>query len=301
MTSILSRGLAAGAVGTTVIEAVTWLDMALTGRAPSTAQDDTTVGVLTRLGVPTPQDAHRRSAYGALGGIAAGLGIGVASSVARSLGLKVSAPVGAVLTGATAMVATDVPMVLTGVSDPRTWTRADWVRDVVPHLAYGVGVRWTLDRMAAHDDEAEAGREAHPVTPGLLARSAALGLASGSRSSLGVGGPLAGDGTVARLVSTALVGTELVMDKLPATPSRLLGGGIGVRAATGAFGAGWLARRQSADPVLPAVAGLAGALVGTFAGAAWRDVSAQRGWTWQAAVAEDVTALGLSWLAVRGT
>jgi len=24
-----------------------------------------------------------------------------------------------------------------GVTDPRTWSRADWVSDIVPHLAYG--------------------------------------------------------------------------------------------------------------------------------------------------------------------
>ena len=37
-----------------------------------------------------------------------------------------------------AMAASDVSIALTGVSDPRTWTPADWASDVIPHLVYGL-------------------------------------------------------------------------------------------------------------------------------------------------------------------
>jgi hypothetical protein len=40
-------------------------------------------------------------------------------------------------------------MAVLGVSDPRTWSAADWISDVVPHLAYGVVTYVTL---AALDD-----------------------------------------------------------------------------------------------------------------------------------------------------
>ncbi|MEU6465766.1 hypothetical protein [Streptomyces sp. NPDC046976] len=41
-------------------------------------------------------------------------------------------------TGALAMVLTDVPIAGLGISDPRTWSPADWTSDALPHLAYGL-------------------------------------------------------------------------------------------------------------------------------------------------------------------
>ena len=38
----------------------------------------------------------------------------------------------------------DIEFVL-GVTDPRTWSAADWVSDVVPHLAYAWVVQATMD------------------------------------------------------------------------------------------------------------------------------------------------------------
>ena len=257
--------------------------------------------MLEAVGIDPPTDDNRRAALGSLGGIAAGLGVGVAASVVRALGLRVSAPAGAVLTGAAAMAATDLPMAATGVSDLRTWSGTDWVRDAVPHLAYGIGVRWTLDRLAAYDASTEVRRDRRPVTPGLLGRAAMLGAAAGGRTSLGVGGPMLGHGTLARVLATGLVGTELVMDKLPSTPSRLLAPVLGGRLGAGAVGAGVLARRERANVVLPVLAGALGAFGGSVAGAAWREVAEQRGLTWQSAAAEDAVAMGLTWLAVRGT
>jgi hypothetical protein len=29
------------------------------------------------------------------------------------------------------------PMTAMGLTDPRTWSRTDWLSDVLPHLAYG--------------------------------------------------------------------------------------------------------------------------------------------------------------------
>jgi hypothetical protein len=36
------------------------------------------------------------------------------------------------------MAASDVPVARLGISDPRTWSAADWLSDVLPHLAYGL-------------------------------------------------------------------------------------------------------------------------------------------------------------------
>ncbi|GAA5151917.1 hypothetical protein GCM10023340_31350 [Nocardioides marinquilinus] len=296
MTSTLGRGLIAGAVGTTLLNLATWVDVALSGRQPSDAPDRTVDGVLRRLGADVPRDGGRPAAYGALGGIAAGLGIGVAASAARTAGLRLPAPVGAAVIGAAAMAASDVPMALTGVSDPSTWSRADWTRDAAAHLAYGVGVRWALDRATppASEDavlERPTGR--------LLRRCLALGAAAGSRSTLGIGGPAVAAPTPVTLLTSGLVLGELVADKLPFAPSRLQLPGLASRVVTGSVGAVALARREQRSATLPLLVGAAGAVAGSVGGAAWRDWAQQRGLTWQGAVAEDAVAVGLTAWACR--
>ena len=299
MTSTIGRGVLAGAVGTTLLNAVTYLDMALTGRSASDTPGRTVQRAAGRAGITPPDDDHLE-AYGALGGIATGIGLGVAASVARSAGVRLPAPLGAVATGAMAMAATDGSMALLGVSDPREWSAAEWARDVVPHLAYGAGVRWTMDRVDSAGPTKDDVRRPLRARAGLVARSLALGVATGGRSSLALAGPmLAGRGRKAGLVAAGLVGTELVADKLPATPSRLQAGPLAVRLAGGGAGAVALARRDSAGVVLPAIAGVAGAALGSLAGAVWRDLAAERGYTWQAAAAEDAVALGLTAFAWR--
>ncbi|MEU3465011.1 hypothetical protein ABZ721_34300 [Streptomyces sp. NPDC006733] len=36
------------------------------------------------------------------------------------------------------------PGAAAGVSDPRRWSRTDWISDAVPHLAYGLAAYATL-------------------------------------------------------------------------------------------------------------------------------------------------------------
>ncbi|MFF6994897.1 hypothetical protein ACFY93_08050 [Streptomyces sp. NPDC008313] len=137
----ITRGCAAGAAGTTALNAVTYADMALRGR-PSSSTPETVVDlVTTRMGHPVPRTRerdNRLSGLGALSGIAVGTGTGVAVSLIRRAGVRVPLWLGGLLTGALAMALTDAPMARLGVSDPRTWSAADWASDVVPHLAYGL-------------------------------------------------------------------------------------------------------------------------------------------------------------------
>jgi uncharacterized membrane protein len=155
--------------------------------------------------------------------------------------------------------------------------------------------------MNAHDGASDAG---------LLARSLALGLASGMRSTLGFNGPgLRGlrekgltRANIGRLVG---IGGELVADKLPQTPSRLTPPGLIGRFASGAVGGVQLANRTGGGTksrVLAAVIGAGGAMGGAYGGAAWRR------WTvggtnphpdWQGAVLEDAVALSLAAAACR--
>jgi uncharacterized membrane protein len=67
-------------------------------------------------------------------------------------------------------------------------------------------------------------------------------------------------------VFTLLALLELVMDKLPSTPSRLRPAGLIGRTISGVLCGGCLAYAGGQSPLLGAVAGIAGAIAGAFAG-----------------------------------
>ena len=145
----LARGAAAGAAGTTVLNAVTYLDMVLRGRAPSSTPQRTVEKSFARAGASFPGDpskrANRVDALGALTGIGAGLGVGAVVGLLRALGYRSQPLVGTGLITAGVLVATNGPMTALGVTDPRSWSAADWISDVVPHLAYAAVVKATME------------------------------------------------------------------------------------------------------------------------------------------------------------
>lgn len=326
MASTIGRGLLAGAVGTALLNAVTYLDMALTGRGPSSAPAETTSRALEAVGIAAPGGSNRREAYGAVAGIATGLGIGVVASAVRRAGLRLPAPVGAAAVGGLAMAATDGPMAALGVSDPRTWTAADWTRDVLPHLAYGVGVRWSLDRTerralvppaAADTEDWEVAVPDAAVLGGVipdsvvperdgsrrrprgrtLSKSLLVGLAAGGRSSFGLAAPLlTAAATPARVFGVSAVLGEMVVDKLPQTPSRLDAGPLGGRVVAGAVGGATVTARNghAALALVGATLGVAGSMAGSVLGAAWREIAAEHGFAWPAALAEDAASMALA-------
>jgi len=301
MTGSFARGGLAGAAGTAALNVVTYLDMALRGRPAGTVPARTVDALADALGRPVPGSGterdSRRTALGALAGAASGLTVGVLASAARSAGLRLPGPIGAVATGAVSLAATDLPVAALGVSDPRSWSAADWTADVVPHLAYGAAVQTVL---AAVPTAAERTRPRRPAGAGLTARAALLGVATGGRSALGLGGPALttpGTAPVRKLAAVAALAGELTADKLPQTPARTDRGALAVRLASGAGGAGQLAGRAGANAALPVLAGVAGAAAGSFGGLAWRRWASARMPDWQAAVAEDVVAVALGLLA----
>jgi uncharacterized membrane protein len=145
---------------------------------------------------------------------------------------------------------------------------------------------------------------------GLIARSLALGLASGMRSSLGFNAPglrglRAERFTKANTMRLVGIGGELIGDKLPKTPSRLAPPGLAARFAAGAAGAWQLASRAGAAPktrLAAVVVGVGAAAGGSYGGAAWRRAAAASAGgrpDWQGAVAEDAVALTLAVAASR--
>ena len=144
MTSLfgaLAGGAAAGAAGTTALNAVTYLDMAVRGRPSSSTPQETVTTLAEKAGVDVPGSGetqqNRVQGLGPLLGIATGVGVGaVAGVLVKARPLPV--PVLSLLVGGGAMVGSNLPMTGLGITDPRSWTASGWISDAVPHLAYGV-------------------------------------------------------------------------------------------------------------------------------------------------------------------
>ncbi|HEX6075190.1 MAG TPA: hypothetical protein VFZ32_08000 [Micromonosporaceae bacterium] len=140
----LSRGLVAGAVGTTALEAAGYLDMAVRGRPASRTPERSVRRLARTAGLDLGRGRrarNRRTALGALLGYATGAGVGAGYAVLKRDRMPGRlAPV--TLAGA-AMLAANGPMSALGITDPRRWSAQDWAADVLPHLAYGVATATT--------------------------------------------------------------------------------------------------------------------------------------------------------------
>jgi hypothetical protein len=134
-------GAVAGAAGTTALNAVTYLDMAVRGRPASHTPESTVTKLASVAHVSIPGDGevrdNRVAGLGPLTGLAAGVGVGALLGLARSAGWRPGKVISAVGATVGALVASNGPMTLLGVTDPRTWSVIDWVSDLVPHVAYG--------------------------------------------------------------------------------------------------------------------------------------------------------------------
>jgi hypothetical protein len=142
----LLRGAVAGAAGTTALNAATYLDMAVRGRATSSAPQDLVEAVADRADIEIPgkgdERDNRLAGLGPLSGIGVGVAVGAAAGLLlgalRARRVTPPAPVAVALIGAAAMASSDVPLKLFGISDPSEWAAAEWAADAVPHLVYGL-------------------------------------------------------------------------------------------------------------------------------------------------------------------
>ncbi len=144
----LLAGAAAGAAGTTALNAVTYADMAVRGRAASDTPQ-VTVERLADLGgvhIPGEDDTRgsRVDALGALSGMAAGIGTGLLLGAARAAGWRAGGALTFTATSALVLVAGNGPMTVLGITDPRTWDSDAWLTDLVPHLAYALVATYVL-------------------------------------------------------------------------------------------------------------------------------------------------------------
>ncbi|WP_232232090.1 hypothetical protein [Mycobacterium triplex] len=145
-------GAAAGAAGTTTLNAITYLDIAARGRATSSTPERTVEAMARLFGLTIPGNgdvlANRISGLGALTGYAAGIGMGIILGLAYALGWRPGLPVATLVASAIALIGTNGPMTVLGVTNPLTWSLVDWISDLIPHLGYGVVTALVLHYLA---------------------------------------------------------------------------------------------------------------------------------------------------------
>jgi hypothetical protein len=148
----LLDGVAAGAAGTTALNAATYVDMAVRGRPASETPQQLVNAVAGKAGVDVPgrgqERDNRLSGLGPLAGDAVGVAVGAVAGVLhralRARGRRLPAALSILLIGGAAMALSDVPLKALGISDPKAWAATDWAADVVPHLVYGAVTYATL-------------------------------------------------------------------------------------------------------------------------------------------------------------
>ncbi len=155
----LIHGLTAGAVGTAVLNTVTYLDMVVRDRPSSDVPAETAERATDLVGITLaadegsdddsqPKGQNRKQGAGALMGYLAGYGVGAAYGVLRPSVLSgVPRPIAGVGIAAAATAATVLPYSALGVSDPRSWPAKSWAADIIPHLCYGWATAAAFDAL----------------------------------------------------------------------------------------------------------------------------------------------------------
>lgn len=146
--SAITKGALAGAAGTTALNAATYLDMSLRARPASELPEQAVEKIADQAGHPVPgsgeEKDNRLTGLGSLSGIATGVGIGAAAALLGPLLRILPVGISSLLLGGGAMAATDASLVRLGLTDPSSWSTADWLSDALPHLAYGIVTAATL-------------------------------------------------------------------------------------------------------------------------------------------------------------
>ncbi|HEY8482524.1 MAG TPA: hypothetical protein VIL71_22090 [Spirillospora sp.] len=135
----LTKAVIAGAAGTTALNVTTYLDMVLRARGASSTPEDTVQKLADEVHIDLGEDEraqNRKQGLGALLGYGTGIGAALCyAALTRRSGA--SWPVGVLALGSLALLGSNVPMTALGVTDPREWSVAGWISDIVPHLVYG--------------------------------------------------------------------------------------------------------------------------------------------------------------------
>jgi hypothetical protein len=159
----IMAGAAAGAAGTAALNATTYADIAIRGRPPSQLPVQTVEKLSEKAGIQIEPDGageageqkleNRKRGIGALLGYFAGMGVGMLYGLFRS-GVNPPLPLAAAGLTLAVMAAGDGPPTVIGATNPRQWSRADWIADIIPHFVYGLVAAAAYEAFAS-------GRRAH--------------------------------------------------------------------------------------------------------------------------------------------
>jgi hypothetical protein len=148
LTSALLKGMAAGAAGTTALNAATYTDMAARARPASEMPQRAVESIAAKSGYQVPGEGDERenrlSGLGALSGILTGVGVGAVAGLLSPILTRLPTVISGALLGGAAMAGSDVPLTKLGLTDPSSWSAKSWASDVAPHLAYGLVTALTL-------------------------------------------------------------------------------------------------------------------------------------------------------------
>jgi hypothetical protein len=153
----LLAGTIAGGLGTTVINGVTNLDMAVRGRPASGVPERAvrplaeTVGLVHQEGASDDADGNRLTGLGALGGTLTGLGAAIVYAHLRPHVRRVPLPLAGLALGLGVMAFTDASATAAHATDPRTWDATSWLADLIPHAIYGLTTAAAVDLLAPLD------------------------------------------------------------------------------------------------------------------------------------------------------
>jgi uncharacterized membrane protein len=131
----------------------------------------------------------------------------------------------------------------------------------------------------------------------ILAFAFVLGIVSGLRTFTSPAAVMLRAGGVVSIVLVIAAIAEYIGDALPQAPSRTGPVGLTARLISGAF-VGWVIALPAGFPVPGAIAGIIGAVIGTFGGHTARVAAIARVGALPAAFIEDFAAIGLAALIV---
>jgi hypothetical protein len=155
LASRVATGVVAGSAGTLALNATTYADMLLTGRAASSTPSKMVTTLADAVGVPLAagddEAAHRTAAHraegaGALLGQLTGVIAGVAFALVRPRVRRLPTVLAGLAAGLAVMAATDSANVAAGTTKLSEWGVRGWLSDLVPHAAFGLVLAAVHDR-----------------------------------------------------------------------------------------------------------------------------------------------------------
>jgi hypothetical protein len=159
----LLSGAAAGAAGTSALNVIGYLDIAVRGRAASTTPERSVEAMARLFGLTVPGTgdtlANRLSGLGALTGYAAGIGMGIILGLAYAWGWRPRLLVAMLTATVLALIGTNGPMTVLGVTNPLTWGVVGLISDLIPHLGYGVVTALVLHYLYPFDQPVQSGTQ----------------------------------------------------------------------------------------------------------------------------------------------